>query len=319
MTKNLLTILFIIPVLWACSNSSDANTDGEKESESGFRVVGYLPDYRIENIDASIAAQLTDVIYFSIEPKPDGSLDLSRLTSDTYFGINALKNRNPNLKVHIAVGGWGRSEHFGKMATDSTARRQFISNLSDLCLTAGFSGADYDWEFPANSIENDAYSVLIVETLTEFDKNDLKISVALNVSQKLSTAAYDALHRINIMSYDHGGYHSTYDQSVLDVNNFINRGISPDKLCLGIPFYGREIENFSNEMSYRSIVSIYNPGPDEDIVDGFFYNGPATVQRKTNFAIQRKLQGVMIWEIGQDATGESSLLSAINTQITNNE
>jgi chitinase len=316
MIKKILTILFIIPVLWACNNSSDANNDGEKETEPEFRVVGYLPDYRIESIDVSVADQLTDVIYFSIEPYPYGSLDLSRLTSDTYFRINALKNRNPNLKIHIAVGGWGRSEHFGKMSTDSIARAKFISNLSDLCLTAGFSGADYDWEFPANSTENDAYGVLIAETRAEFDKNDLKISVALNVNQKLSSSAYDALHRINIMSYDHGAYHSTYDQSVLDVNNFLNRGISPDNLCLGVPFYGREIENFSNEISYRGIVSIYNPGPDEDIVDGFFYNGPTTVQRKTNFAMQQKLQGVMIWEIGQDATGDKSLLSAINSQIT---
>jgi chitinase len=316
MIKFLLSILFIIPLLWGCSNSSDANNDGEKETDPGFRVVGYLPDYRIENIDLSVADQLTDVIYFSIEPRPDGSLDLSRLTADTYFRISALKNRNPNLKVHIAVGGWARSEHFGKMSTDSIARRQFISNLSDLCLTAGFSGADYDWEFPANSSENDAYGVLIEETRADFDKNDLKISTALNPNQKLSSAAYDALHRINIMSYDHGGYHSTYDQAVLDVNNFINRGISSDKLCLGIPFYGREIENFSNEMSYSNIVNIYNPGPDEDVVDGFFYNGPTTVQRKTNFAMQQKLQGVMIWEIGQDATGDMSLLSAINSQIT---
>ena len=239
MTKKMLIFFFLIPVLWACSNSSDANNDGEKETEPGFRVVGYLPDYRIENIDVSVADQLTDVIYFSIEPHPDGSLDLGRLTLDTYFMINALRNRNPNLKIYIAVGGWGRSEHFGKMATDSTGRRQFISNLSDLCLNAGFNGADYDWEFPANSIENDAYGVLIAETRTEFNKNDLKISVALNVNQKLSSTACDALHRINIMSYDHGGYHYTYDQSVLDVNNFINRSISPDNLCLGIPFYGR--------------------------------------------------------------------------------
>jgi GH18 family chitinase len=301
--------------MWACSSSIDANSDNDKENGAEFRVVGYLPEYRISDIDVSAADHLTDVIFFSIEPEADGSLDLGRLTSDVYFKLNAMKTRNPDLKIHIAVGGWGRSQHFAAMSTNATSRALFISNLSELCNSTIFNGADYDWEFPANQTENNAYGLLITETRKEFDNIDLKISVALNVNQKLSAGAYESLHRIHIMSYDHGGRHSTYDQSVLDVNNFLNRGITSSRLCLGIPFYGRDIEDFYNVMSYRHIVDVYNPGPDEDEVDGIYYNGITTVKRKTYFAVQQKLQGVMIWEIGQDATGDKSLLSAINSQI----
>ena len=311
----IIAIFFSLFLMSACSNISSVEENISDSGTDKFRVVGYFPDYRISETDNSVAENLTDIIYFSIEPEPDGSLDLSRLNSDVYFKLNALKKMNPDLRVYIAVGGWGRSEHFGEMATNSTARADFIANLSELCRTAGFSGADYDWEFPANAVENEAYGVLLTETRAEFNKHNLQLSVALNVNQNLTSKAYSALHCINIMSYDHSGRHSTYEQSVSDVNNFIARGISADKLCLGIPFYGREITNFSNAWSYKNIIDTYAPGPGEDVVDGIFFNGITTVRKKTEFALMQKLQGVMIWEIGQDAMGEYALLNAINEEI----
>ena len=38
-------------------------------------VVGYLPHYRSGIIDKLPVEQLTDIIYFSISPKADGSLN----------------------------------------------------------------------------------------------------------------------------------------------------------------------------------------------------------------------------------------------------
>ena len=38
-------------------------------------VVGYLPHYRTGIIDKLPVEQLTDIIYFSISPKADGSLN----------------------------------------------------------------------------------------------------------------------------------------------------------------------------------------------------------------------------------------------------
>ncbi len=316
MTKLLKISFFLIPILWACSSSSDPGDGGTTPDQADFRIVGYLPDYRIMGLDLAVVDNLTDLIYFSIEPEADGSLNVSRLNSDVYFKLNAFRNRNSALKIHIAVGGWGRSRHFAAMVADSITRSDFIQNLAELCLNAGFSGADYDWEFPANATENEAYGRLIRETRTEFDKNSLSVSVALNANQNLTNNAYEALNRINIMSYDHSGRHSTFDQAVLDVNNFISRGIPAGKLCLGIPFYGREITDFSNEMSYNTIMGIYNPGPDEDIVDGIFFNGITTVQKKTQFALNQNLQGVMIWELGQDVVGDASLLATIKSTIS---
>ena len=42
-----------------------------------------------------------------------------------------------------------------------------------------------------------------------------------------------------------------------------------------------------------------------------YFNGPETIAKKTRYAIEAGLGGVMIWELGQDAEGEASLLQAI--------
>jgi GH18 family chitinase len=44
------------------------------------------------------------------------------------------------------------------------------------------------------------------------------------------------------------------------------------------------------------------------------YNGPATIQRKTELAM-RLVGGIMIWELSQDARGNDSLLRVIGATV----
>jgi GH18 family chitinase len=292
-----LIILFII-LICGCTKNTATGTDNDNQNlgEPEYRIVGYLPDYRISELDASAAKYLTDLIYFSIEPEPDGELNLSRINLNTYTSLNAMRETNPGLKVHIAVGGWARSEHFPAMSGNVSARQNFVQNLTDYCLNNNFHGADFDWEFPANSNENNAYAQLLADTKTEFVEHELQVSVALGVYQNLSDLAYQSVDRVHIMSYDH-------------------RGIAKKKLYLGIPFYGREIENFSNTMSYKSIVDTYAPNPDIDEINGLYFNGLTTVKKKVRFSVETGLGGVMVWEIEQDAGGDYSLLNAISEEF----
>ena len=317
-TAAVLTLLFLSDIfgVWGCSNASDiVKDDNLPATEPLLRVIGYFPDYKIAQVDDSVALKLTDVIYFSIEPRADGGLDLTRLGIEARGKLNSMRSKNPKLRVHIAFGGWGRSGNFAQMATDSVARRNFIQSARSLCLAQNFAGVDYDWEFPANAVENKAYADLLVETGSVFHQSDLQVSVALNVNQHLDTAAYSAVDRIHIMSYDHSGRHSTYEQALSDVTNFRSRGIAADILCLGVPFYGRGITNREQTVSYGQIVADYYPAAEVDEIDGIYFNGRGTIARKTNLALDTGLRGIMIWEIGQDAPGLFSLLMTINEEI----
>jgi GH18 family chitinase len=117
------------------------------------------------------------------------------------------------------------------------------------------------------------------------------------------------------MSYDHSGRHSTYEQALSDVTNFRSRGIAADILCLGVPFYGRGINNRELTVNYGQIVADHYPAAEVDEIDGIYFNGRGTIARKTNLALDTGLRGIMIWEIGQDAPGLFSLLMTINEEI----
>lgn len=88
-----------------------------------------------------------------------------------------------------------------------------------------------------------------------------------------------------------------------------------ERLVVGLPFYGRRMERLSEAMSYRDILERFDPPPDADEAGGFFFNGQETIRKKTRFAKERGLRGVMFWQLGQDAPGPRSLLGAIRDEV----
>jgi hypothetical protein len=284
-------------------------TTGLALAANQSQIVGYLPDYRVDAIDVSVGQFVTDLIFFSLEPTDYGTLDDSRFNISIQNKLAQIKNEY-DIRIHVALGGWERSSGFAAMATNDTLRADFIEELTYFCQDYDFDGVDYDWEFPKNENENSAYAALIVETKEAFQPYGLIVTSALNVSQNLKSEAYEALDHIHVMSYDHAGQHSTYNQAVNDITNFLNRGIVSEKIYLGVPFYGRHISNWT-AYTYSEIISTYNPAPDVDQVDGIYFNGITTIKRKTEYAINNNLGGIMIWEVGQDTRDETSLLVAI--------
>lgn len=285
----------------------------------GFVIAGYLPDYRLTTINPQIAQYVSDVIYFSIEPTGEGGLDLSRIYNNTFYILSQFRSVNPKLRILLAVGGWDRSAGFAAMAMNDSSRATFIMNLTEYCLAKHFNGVDYDWEFPTNNTQNQAYQKLIIETKQSFVPHDMIITTALNSGQSLSSAAFAALDRIHLMSYDHGGRHATYEDAVNDVQIFLNHQVPSGKIALGIPFYGRGITNFALEMAYNEIVQYYHPAPDQDEVNGIYFNGSDMVKRKTLLALQDSLKGVMVWDLGQDTEDETSLLKSIYQVVIENK
>ncbi|MGV3756513.1 MAG: hypothetical protein ACO1QS_14120, partial [Verrucomicrobiota bacterium] len=49
--------------------------------------------------------------------------------------------------------------------------------------------------------------------------------------------------------------------------------------------------------------------------DGLYFNGPSTLAAKVALAKKKKLAGVFVWEIGQDADEDKSLLKGIKAAV----
>jgi GH18 family chitinase len=283
-----------------------------------FRIIGYLPEYRLSQFDPQAASPLTDMILFAAEPAADGTLDLKKLANAPWDELRTFRKEH-GVQLHLCVGGWGRSDHFSRVALDQTLRERFVQATTAFLLKQQLNGLDLDWEHPVGDKEQQGYANLICELKTAFRPHGLELSLTMAPWQQLPDAAYQQADRIQLMCYDYGQRHSTLEHAKSDVRSFIKREIPREKIVLGLPFYGRKIEDRSRTITWRDVASRYDLPAGADEVDGFYFNGPETIRLKTGIALDARLGGVMIWEIGQDARGEKSLIKVIADTVASTQ
>ena len=282
-------------------------------AEARFAVIGYLPEYRIANVTPEQLEPITDLVYFGLTPPADGRLPNSPVKPSVLQKLHQIK-RVAKCRLLLTIGGWNRSEGFAALAKNNTARQRFIAALLAYCRDNGFDGVDYDWEHPENADELAAFGRLLVETKTAFQDTQLLVTVAQAEWQNLGKQAYGVVDRVHLMSYDHEFPQATVAKSKAGIDRLINWGCPAEKLALGAPFYGRNREGEAR--TYRELVAEHGPDANVDIVDGFAFNGRSTMAAKVRLAINRRLAGIMIWELGQDASRkEASLLATIDRQL----
>ena len=306
--KTWLSICATALLVVACSDNKDPNPEIIKDG-SFLKIVGYLPEYRIGSLHTDMFEYCTDIIYFSIEPATDGSLILRESTLDDIQKLTQIRGSR-DVRLLISIGGWGRSEYFGVMALSDSARQAFTINLTNFLLEQGLDGADIDWEFPSNASEQEAEMWLFRDLNEAFQEHGFLLTTAQSSWYNGHLKSLDYVDCIHIMSYDHSGRHSTYEDAIADVEVFKNKDIEKKRLFLGVPFYGRDLTD-RTAYTYEQMISVYSLNPDQDEAGNIYFNNLTTIQRKTRYAINEDLGGIMIWELGQDARGEQSLLKAI--------
>lgn len=278
------------------------------------RLVAYLPSYRMNSIQPEWFAAIDDLLLYNITPQGSGDLDRSNFSPDALRIIQG-KRAKTGMRILITVGGWHDSSGFSQMTSDPNRRKRFIKQLLSFCRTNNLDGVDYDWEFPATTSEEAAYAALLIETKQLFAGHRLAVTVAVAHNQRLSSAAYQAVDQVHLMSYDHGRHLPTFEASKADIQRQLSFGVPREKIYLGIPFFGRHRLNDDKVKSYAELSLRHHPANDIDELDGYYFNGLATVQKKVAYAQQQGLAGIMVWELGQDETGERSLLNAIDKAL----
>merc|ERR1719378_798310 len=118
-----------------------------------------LGKYMPENIDATLCTH----IFFSFAKMCQGNggwtlcpyewNDQDEPWADgLYTRMKNLKNRNPNLKSLLAVGGWNHgSAGFVEMVSSRQNMEQFAVNAIKYVNDIGYDGFDLDWEYPAKT------------------------------------------------------------------------------------------------------------------------------------------------------------------------
>ncbi|XP_058130647.1 endochitinase-like [Anopheles ziemanni] len=231
--------------------------------------------YRIEDIPGDLC---THVVYnfVGVDSEEYELTTLQREIDIVQNGFGRfidLKQRFPDLKLHVAIGGWDHGgERFSKMAAYRQRRQKFVASVMKFMSQYGFDGLEIVWLYPGNEerggakIDKDNFYYLISDLKSAIRKAKASWEVAIQVPADHTRLELgyqqDALCEIadyvHVIGYDLRGswtgfvdVHSPmvdrpHDQGIyagMNVQNgvasWLQSGCSPDKVILGVPFLGR--------------------------------------------------------------------------------
>ncbi|KAK7113631.1 hypothetical protein V1264_012882 [Littorina saxatilis] len=105
---------------------------------------------------------------------PDGTTVTT--TDEEFFrNITGLKQRNPNLKVLLSVGGAGKVQTtalFDDIARSASRTAIFVNNTISFLRDHAFDGLDVDWEFP-NTTNRQHFTNFIAGLSNGFSRENL--------------------------------------------------------------------------------------------------------------------------------------------------
>ncbi len=331
-------------------------------------------------------ATVTHVIHFCLEAEAGGTIN----SADNGLTQIACSNfvttvHDAGRKALICVGGAGSETGF-EGATTAANLPAFVSGLAGFMSSNNYDGVDIDWE-PLSAADVPQYTNFVKalrSALNGYSPSKL-LTVAAPAYPEygdLPAAEFTMFaliqgqfDQINIMTYDlsgpYPGWVTWYNSPIYDggytfpstgglvpsvngaVDIFVNNGVAPGKLAVGLPFYGyvwkgvtqpRQGWSSTNTPTvstptYLTILNTYYHSnyyhwdasaqaawlslTNAQTANDMFisYDDASACQVKVSYARNRGLGGIMIWELSQDyfanQTGaqQSPLLSALNQSL----
>ena len=129
-------------------------------------------------------------------------------------------------------------------------------------------------------------------------------------------SCFQTVDMVNFMGYDFVPRHSTMEDITEMINYLSARYTIPSqKIFLGMPFYGKEIKTGRRgARTYEKLALDFDLQPEDNEVNNYYFNGQDMILQKFEFARNKDLGGMMIWEIGQDSKDHRSLLKVLPRQ-----
>lgn len=246
-------------------------------------IIGYVPGFRGGLKDLNIdATKLTHINYAFVDVK-DSMAWLTNMETDTinFKHLVSLKEKNPNLKILISIGGWSWSENFSDAVLTLSSRNKFAATSVDIIHRYGLDGVDIDWEYPGFKGEDNVFRPEDKENFTlmfQAIREELnRLTAQTGKSYLLTTAIpcfqefidrtemgklQEYLDYVNLMSYDFyvagdtAGHHTNlFPSTSYEYNESAHKafeaytaaGVPASKLVMGIAFYGRSWFMSSND------------------------------------------------------------------------
>ena len=330
--KHLLSSLALLACLVAFLPSCSVRP----EQEPAHVIVAYVTSWTDVMPDPSV---LTHVNYaFGGVTRTFDGVRISN--PERLRSIAALKQLSPDLKVCLSVGGWG-SGNFSEMAASDSLRMAFAADCARVVEEYGLDGIDIDWEYPTqnsagiSSSPDDTknFTLLMRDLRAALGQDRLLTLASVSTAQYVDfPAIMPFVDFVNIMSYDMGWaprhnaplYRSDASGKVSPivgdvtadeaVQAHLAAGVPPEKLVMGMPFYGRgNRDAYGDFVNYRDIHGPregdsevwdeiarvpYYADPEGTLLLGF--ENIRSIREKCEYLLGQGLRGAMYWEYGGD-------------------
>ena len=260
-----------------------------------------------EQLDSFPIEKLTHII-FSFSHLQGNQLHINTARdSATIQKLVSLKQRNPDLKVLLSLGGWGGCATCSDVFSTKNGRKEFAKSVNELSNYFHTDGLDLDWEYPAiegfpthkfQPADKQNFTSLVNQLRKKSGKN-FEISFAAGGFKQFIDESIEwkkvmkKVNRVNLMTYDlvngfdtstghHTPLYSTHAQTqstVTAVAELVKAGVPKDKIVIGAAFYARVWENVGDSAfglyqtgKYKMNVDFKNFNTLLSVDSGFVYH-----------------------------------------------
>jgi chitinase len=278
---HLLTIASAL-VFAACATTQLSGSRAAK-----YKVIAYVTGRA--DFSRISAEKLTHINYAFGLVNTNGEAFIRTNAPSHLAQLQALKARNPNLKIILSIGGWG-ADNFSDAALSDTSRKKFADSCLNILKRYALDGIDLDWEYPGQpgpgikfrAEDKENFTAMCRELRNQLDglsdsrkrtgDNRYTLTIASAGGRYFEHTEMDKVQQyldwINIMTYDlygagsRPGHHAGLYQSKFypdetkprrtsdsDVADHLRATIPPNKLVLGAAFYGKSWTNVILEPS----------------------------------------------------------------------
>lgn len=268
----------------------------------------YLPDYRVKAGDQPRLYGTTHLILFSAKPRPDGSVDFSRITPEL-LGFAGKAREQSDIKITACVGGWGRGKEFATAVSTAENREKFAGELAAFCELHNLDGIDLDWEFPKGEQEHADLEAFLAILSAKLKPAKRLLTIALGYTRPLPAACWPYIDQVNLMSYQPWSVEPYEAWLAKSVKRFLEAGLPAEKLIVGVGFFTKEKAGERRTVSWKKIDTAIPDSP-----HGYWPVGKEACDLRLKLVKEHGLGGVMVWDYGHDSTDpEKSLLRYIST------
>jgi len=324
-----------------------------------YAVYGWHPYWvgtAYNNYDFSLISTFS---YFSYELIP---------TSGSYNSIHSWKTSNSiNLakaagcKVELCVTNFGSSNNI-TFLTNLNAQQTFIDSIISLLNYRGANGVNIDFEGIPGSQRNNLSAFmtdLSIQLKSAIPDGTVSIAIySVDWNNVFDIPALDSVvDQFVIMGYGYyysgsskagptsefykGSLWSNYNL-VRSVNYYLNEGVNPSKLVLGLPYYGYEWQTVSNAIPSNTLAPIssrtyayiqnnymgtYTRNWDQQGFNPYFtfqsgndwrqawVDDEVSLGHRYEMVKQKNIGGIGIWALGYD-NGYTQLWDLIRDKLT---